>query len=92
MSDIIDTKGLMTIVDNKNFENFSLFFFLSNNYYFKERKRRILNCRVKKKCYSFVSFTFQVSNSPIIQGLNPFACFVLGIIIPFHDPVVVAQG
>lgn len=26
MSDIIDTKGLMTIADNENFENFSLFF------------------------------------------------------------------
>lgn len=46
----------------------------------------------REKYYPFVPFTFQVSNSPIIQGLNPFACFVLGIIIPFHDPVVVAQG
>lgn len=47
MSDIIDTKELMTIADDKNFENFT-FFFLSNNYH-KKRKRRILNCGVEIK-------------------------------------------
>lgn len=48
MSDIIDTKELMTIADDKNFENFT-FFFLSNNYHKKRKKNIKLSCRNKKK-------------------------------------------
>lgn len=66
MSDIIDTKGLMTIADDKNFENFT-FFFLSNDYHKKRKKNIKLSCRNKKKknviLLSRSHFKFQIAQS-----------------------------
>lgn len=67
MSDIIDTKELMTIADDKNFENFT-FFFLSNNYHKKRKKNIKLSCRNKKKKKNVIllsrsHFKFQIAQS-----------------------------